>query len=401
MTCEEVSNKNSVALQAFSDYQNITSPTENDFGHLTTTYSGIRDFAIKAASTETNYDIQLLLQVTALQNTVQYLGYTIYLGKYDLAWKEMKYCYDNIYNVINYQKLNRQDNFIMCSLPNNRRLKIKETDYDDICTQFICYCCNIIYHYKNHLSAQIIFAKAGFKGLLSQGSLLHRTAANILIERLDNGQLDDTSYLAAYKFLITNNEPHTLEGITGDFVNNTNSKALDVLVNTALVARSSVSPLKDIDEFKKNATRYDHLYAILQKDSGFTFHQKFELLRIALSDYLNEMQTIKITNHSFWQLPELHRLLDETFEADSIKKELQEILKSGNSELINLLAQVYELYGQNCYNYYPLGFQAHYYFNAYLCYRAIGDNKKANKAFNDIPKSYRYKNAPGFYRKLD
>jgi hypothetical protein len=65
---------------------------------------------------------------------------------------------------------------------------------------------------------------------------------------------------------------------------------------------------------------------------------------------------------------------------------MQDILKSGNNELLNGLALVYEQYPKYIYGSYPAIEKAHYYYSAYLCYRALGDTKKADKAFKKIPK---------------
>ncbi|MGG9962499.1 hypothetical protein [Ferruginibacter sp. SUN106] len=405
VSCADLRDRNGELLQSLSVYEAIVSPTQKDFDQFTTAYNKFRDYAIKAAATETDYDIKLLLQVFALQTANHYLAAAGKQSKFDMAWKEMKYIYDNLYSNINYQKLNRKDNFISCDLSGEqKRLIIYESAYKDLCTEFIGISCNIIAHFKRDDVAVAIFSKAGFKGLLTTGSLLHSTAADILIRRLNKGLADDTSYLAAYKFICTNNNSFSLASISSDFGNMTFAKALDVLINPVLVARTNMEPIKNMDDFGKTSLRYDYLYNYLSKDSGFTFAQKFDLLRIALDDYLAEMRSIKIDNHSFWHVPLLYQMLDAGYESGdgySVRKGLRDILNSNNTALISELAQVYELYGKYCYGYYPNIEKAHYYYSAYVCYRALGDNKKANKAYNDIPRSMLANKKSDGYRKLD
>lgn len=390
--CQTIIEKTQEVIDATTSFESKGSLTPADIAEYKNAYIKYRDFVFYTTMVDNDYDNRLILQAHAMAMATHYISELQTEQKFQEAWKESQLINEHLLIPSKYEQHDdRKDNWAGC-VGNEQKIEIHEGDYRSFCTDFVAIACTSAWKLNKQQDAVELFATNAFRGILSDNPLLHGTAADILVKREKEGIRDDTSFLAAYYFLLTDSNLPTMANIMSDFANLSIAKALDVVTDPTIVERNDNAPLNKIDGDKNVSMRYEHLYVTLARDSGFTFPARFDILKIAVQHFLKELSAMKkIDNYFPPRLERLVQLVDDGFDKGgrgtyTISRQMEVILNSKDAELINAMAQLYEMYAKHSPYSYQDFVRYHYYYSAYRCYLALGDNGKANKAFDKISK---------------
>jgi len=407
--CQTIIEKTQEIINATASFEAKGSLTAADIAEYKSAYKKYMDFVFNTTMVDNDYDNRLALQAQAITMATHYISELQTEQKFQEAWKESQLINDRLLIPSKYEQHDdRKDNWAGC-VGNGQKIEIHEWDYRAFCTDFVAIACMSAWKLNKQQDAVELFAINAFRGILSDNALLHETAADILVKREKEGLKDDTSFLAAYYFLVTENKAPTMASISADFGNLSFAKALALVTDPAIVERNNTAPLNKIDGHKNVAMRYDYLYATLARDSGFTFSARFDILKIAVQHFLKDLSAMKKIDDYFPpRLEHLAQLVDEGYDKGgvgtyTISKQMEAILNSKDAELINAMAQLYEMYGKHA----PFSYQDfaryHYYYSAYRCYLLLHDAGKADKAFDKISKDARTNAKKGWvgYQKLE
>jgi hypothetical protein len=261
---------------------------------------------------------------------------------------------------------------IRCNTSSTSAATLTRDEYRNIGSGLISYACMAAFRLGHINTAMEFFMKGHYymNGFASIPDVFLATG-EILGNRLHQGLMDDTTFIAAYFHLKSSSELKTVTDISMSFGRSFKPEALTVITDARFLKYKTPETKHGLYYYYPYASYFQDLYAYLAEDSS----QSNQYLQQGVLKML--LKTWQANGKKGLDFIHFSQQLDRYAEQAT-----QQIIVSGDKELMEMVADfISKDFNSDKYD------QLNY--NAYLLYNALGLDKKSGKVYKRISKDRR------------
>ncbi|MEP7237740.1 MAG: hypothetical protein ABI685_07745 [Ferruginibacter sp.] len=257
-------------------------------------------------------------------------------------------------------------NYEMICNEGNSRTKIDKTDYQSAASYFLTSAVETAFYVNKPQLAMKFFMRGVIDESYNGTAKVNIMAGTVLEQRLNNKQVDDTTFWAAYHYLNTSHAEKSFFTLLGEFGHSHEAEALKVITDPMFLKHKMMK--EKYLGYRYYAPYYQDLFSYLQQDT--------------IRDNWFAQQVLKMTLKTYYANGKDGLYPSRLSGSLKYRNAIDKIIETGDQELMDLLADFISK------EYKGVEYEDLYY-SAYKLYHAMGDEKKADKIFNRIDKSRR------------
>ncbi len=321
-------------------------------------------------------------QVLGLKVQVGYMKLLENQGKYKAVIKEAEYANNIFFRFIYFYEKDEA----RCSRGSGSTMVLTKDHFQTAASPFLCMAINAAFEIENPASACWYFMAGIYNDGFKRSGEVNKAAGQVMQYRLSRKWIDDTTFMAAYTYLNTMYTEKTLAQMMAGLAKFPENDAIKVITDPLFVKHKMPEVRRAQYAYYPDAAYFQDLYEYLKGRDSVDSNLEQAVLKMLLKVYYaNDKKGIDVIHLS--NALRCCVRSDET--GTKAIPEIQKIIDAGDRELMQLLADfIRQAYNKS--DFYP-----DEDYGAYLLYRALGDEKAANKMYNSIEKRVR-----GSYIKL-
>lgn len=371
--CTQMQEKEASFNELAKKFMAIPSPSDREIVEFETSCVVYTSAFVDAAAKWSEVDHNVP-NIIGMKPATMYMYQLVKSGRYDDAFQEASYCYDNLFRFIDFGDKDE----IRCSKSSGVSMVMSKSSYRTIASAFLCIAIKAAFKVNKPEIAMLFFWGGIINDGFNKSGEVNEMAKDVMQYRLGKHLVDDTTFRAAYTLLNTLREERSFLQVMGSFMKFPEDDAIKVITDPKFIKYSPPEIRHGFNYYHPYPSYFHDLYEYLKSDTADLPIQHAVMKMMFKTYYANEEKGIDYIHFS----NQLRCCMPAGQGGTKVIPTIEKIIAGGDAELMQLLADFIRK------GYTQVYFPDEYY-GAYLLYHALGDEKSAGKMFNRIEKRIR------------